>query len=330
MSETFFKTTVIVPNYNGIDYLRKCIESLNRAKEMGYFAVLIVDNGSDDGSLELARYYEQEGACKVLAFGENKGFSAAINAGIDMILSEYALLLNNDTVIKKNFVYELEKFMDEHPDAFSVTSKMITMTDPDVLDGCGDLYTALGYAIARGKGKDATLYDEDDEVFSACAGAAIYRKGLVQGLGRFDEAHFAYLEDVDIGYRARIHGYKNYYCHTAEVFHAGSASSGSRYNKWKVELSARNNVYLVYKNMPLLQYIINLPFLIAGFLVKTVFFIKKGLGGAYLIGFIKGVGLCFSKTGRMNKVRFSFANLPNYFKIQLRLWADITKLLTKY
>ena len=330
MADPGFKTTVIVPNYIGIDYLRKCIESLNRAKETHYFAVLVVDNGSDDGSLELARYYEQEGACKVLSFPDNRGFSAAINAGVDMILTEYALLLNNDTVIKKDFVYELEKFMDEHPDAFSVTSKMITMFDPDVLDGTGDFYTALGYAIARGKGKSTEFYEEDDEVFSACAGAAIYRKGLIQSLGRFDENHFCYMEDVDIGYRALINGYKNYYCHSAEVFHAGSAASGSRYNKWKVELAARNNVYVAYKNMPLLQYLINLPLLIIGVIIKQVFFIRKKMGTAYITGVIKGIGLCLSRDGRMNKVRFRLSNLGNYVKIQLKLWGNITKLLTKY
>lgn len=102
--------------------------------------------------------------------------------------------------------------------------------------------------------------------------------GCVAKIGYFDENHFAYLEDIDIGYRARIFGYQNGYCPDAIVYHAGSGASGSRYNAFKVDLSSRNSIYLIYKNMPLLQLILNLPFLLLGFLVKTLFFIKRDLG----------------------------------------------------
>ena len=124
-------------------------------------------------------------------------------------------------------------------------------------------------------------YTKDDTVFTACAGAAIYRRSVFDEIGFFDESHFAYLEDIDIGYRAMIYGYKNCFCSSALVYHVGSGTSGSKYNTFKVKLSARNSVWLNYKNMPLLQLILNFLPLLLGYLVKYLFFCKiriwKGL-----------------------------------------------------
>ena len=130
---------------------------------------------------------------------------------------------------------------------------------------------------------------------------------------------FAYLEDTDIGYRARIYGYENWYAPKAVVYHVGSGTSGSRYNYFKTRYSSRNNVYLIYKNMPLLQIILNLPFLAAGFLIKFLFFAVKGMGKEYLAGIKNG----FSISHKGRKVPFSMKHLPNYARIQLELWKNI-------
>lgn len=151
---------------------------------------------------------------------------------------------------------------------------------------------------------------------------------IFEKIGLFDENHFAYLEDIDIGYRALIYGYRNYYCHGAVVYHAGSGFSGSRYNKFKIDLSAKNSIYLVYKNMPLLQQLLNLPFLLAGFLIKWLFFLKKGFGTVYVKGLVKGFSLCFSQKGREKKVPFLGKNLPNYVFIQIQLWWNMIRRIT--
>ena len=109
----------------------------------------------------------------------------------------------------------------------------------------------------------------------------MYRKDYLERTGLFDEAHFAYLEDVDLGYRARIAGFYNVMEPAAVVYHAGSGFSGSRYNAFKISHSSRNNVYLIYKNMPLFQLVLNAPFLLAGFGIKILFFARKGFGGIY-------------------------------------------------
>ena len=133
----------------------------------------------------------------------------------------------------------------------------------------------------------------------------------------------AYLEDLDIGYRAKIIGYKNVYEKDAIVYHVGSGYSGSRYNEFKIRLSSRNNVYIIYKNMPLLQVILNLPLLMIGFAVKTLFFVMKGYGRAYLSGIKRGYLLCHE--GR--KLEYSRKNFKNYVRIQLELWGNTVRRL---
>lgn len=319
------KTTVVIPNYNGIKYLQNCIKSLSCAREKRDFHILVVDNGSKDGSLEAAREYEAGGLLELVAFPENMGFCKAVNEGIRRCKTEYVLLLNNDTEVTERFVEELEDFMDVHPKAFSVSSKMLSLKEPEVIDDCGDLYCALGWAFGLGKGRDASCYEKDGRVFAACGGASLYRREVFDKIGLFDENHFAYLEDIDIGYRALIYGYRNYYCHSAVVYHAGSGFSGSRYNRFKIDLSAKNSIYLVYKNMPLLQQLLNLPFLIPGFLVKWLFFVKKGFGTTYMKGLMKGFSLCFSQKGREKKVPFLKKNFLNYVFIQIQLWWNIVR-----
>lgn len=116
----------------------------------------------------------------------------------------------------------------------------------------GNYYNCLGWAFALGKGKSEEKYKKERKIFASCGGAAIYRTKLVKQLGGFDEEHFAYLEDIDLGYRAQIAGYENWYLPKAGVYHVGSGTSGSRYNQFKIRYSSRNNVYMLYKNMPLL------------------------------------------------------------------------------
>lgn len=321
------KTTVVIPNYNGIQYLKNCIESLLAAKKKGDFAILVVDNGSTDGSNEVAKEYEEKGALRLVKFSKNMGFCKAVNEGIKHARTEYVLLLNNDTEVTESFVVNLESFMDRHPGAFSVSSKMLCMDRRTVIDDCGDLYCALGWAFGLGKGKPFDRYEKDERIFAACGGASLYRKEVFDKIGLFDENHFAYLEDVDIGYRALLEGFANYYCHDAVVYHAGSGFSGSRYNKFKIGLSAKNSIYLIYKNMPLLQWVLNLPFLLTGFFIKILFFAKKGFGRVYIGGLLKGFSLCLSQKGRQKKVSFTMKKLPVYLYIQALLWWNMLRRL---
>ncbi|MBQ8527284.1 MAG: glycosyltransferase family 2 protein [Lachnospiraceae bacterium] len=314
------KTTVVIPNYNGIAYLEDCLTFLKRSRETE-FETIVVDNGSIDESVRLIK--ERFPWVHVVELHENTGFSHAVNVGIKAAETEYVLLLNNDTVVEHDFVARLEETMDKHPEYFSCSSKMLSMKQPEIIDDAGDYYCALGWAFARGKGKSSERFTVAGEVFAACAGAAIYRREVFRQIGYFDELHFAYLEDIDVGYRARLRGYKNGYCPAAVVYHAGSGSSGSRYNEFKVNLSSQNSIYLIGKNMPLLQVLINLPFLLAGFAVKILFFIKKGFGRVYVRGLWRGFCLSLSREGRKHKLPFKMKYFPQYAKVQLELWYNI-------
>ena len=146
------KTTVVIPNYNGISYLEDCLTFLKRSKET-MFETIVVDNGSQDGSTQLIK--ERFPWVRLICLSENTGFSHAVNVGIKEAKTPYVLLLNNDTVVEHDFVAKLEQAMEDHPKYFSFSSKMLCMKQPEVIDDAGDYYCALGWAFARGKGKSA-------------------------------------------------------------------------------------------------------------------------------------------------------------------------------
>lgn len=316
------KVSVVIPNYNGLQYLKTCMDAL-RTQTMQDMEILFVDNGSMDGSSAYIKEHYPEAT--VIQLMENTGFCGAVNAGIARAKAPYVLLLNNDTEATETFVEELYRAIEKDANIFSCSSKMIQYHDRTKMDDGGDLYCALGWAYGRGKGKPVEDYDQETDVFFSCAGAAIYRKSILDEIGDFDENHFAYLEDADLGYRARIYGYVNRYIPTAVVYHVGSGSSGSVYNLFKTKHSSRNSIYLIYKNMPLLQIVLNLPFLIPGFLVKTVFFTMKGFGKEYVKGIGNGFALCRKGKKEGKKVPFQWKHLGNYFRIQLALWINTIK-----
>ncbi len=219
---TMTKSTIVIPNYNGSKYIQACLESLygGTTKEI---EVVVVDNASTDGSMELVR--DQFPQVRLIANKQNTGFSHAVNQGIRASATPYVILLNNDTRADFSFVHELEKVMDNDADKklFSASAKLISLYDKDKVDDAGDYYCALGWAFARGKGKAPARYEKDCDIFAACAGAAIYRRELLEEtkVGLFDEEHFAYFEDIDIGYRAKIYGYRNKFAANSIVYHAG-------------------------------------------------------------------------------------------------------------
>lgn len=316
------EVSIVIPNYNGKAYLKDCLDSL-LCQTVEEIDVVVVDNGSSDGSAFYVK--KQYPMVRILELGKNYGFCRAVNEGIRACVSPYVILLNNDTKAEPDFVKEMLLGIQRHPKAFSCASRMVKMQDASVLDDGGDYYCALGWVFAYGKDKPVEYYLQERKIFSACAGAAIYRREIFQKIGYFDERHFAYLEDLDIGYRAKIHGYENWFLPKAVVAHVGSATSGSRYNAFKVSHSSRNNIYVIYKNMPLFQILLNLPFLLVGFSAKLIFFAKRGFGAEYAKGIWRG----FSMADRNKKVRFQKENFGNYCKIQLELWVNLLKIFGK-
>lgn len=275
------------------------------------FEILVVDNGSSDGSVEWLKSHQYP----TIFLEENTGFSGAVNVGIKASKTPFVLLLNNDTEVESDFIGEMIKAIRRSDKIFAVSSKMVQMYHKELMDDAGDMYSVLGWAYQRGVGRSSKGYNREREVFSACAGAAIYRREVFEQIGYFDEMHFAYLEDIDVCYRAKIFGWHNRYCPTAVVYHVGSGTSGSKYNAFKVRLAARNNVYLNYKNMPLFQLLVNLLPITMGIIVKYGFFQKLGFGKEYLDGVKEGI----KTRKKCAKVAYFPEHMSNYLAIQWEL-----------
>ncbi len=301
--------TVIIPNYNGKTFLKECFESLKNQNHQ-QFEVMVIDNSSTDGSADYIRKNYPEFV--LIENQENIGFAAAVNQGIKASNSKYVFLLNNDVELEGESISSLLKCIKKDENIFAVSSKMIQHNDPTKMDDAGDEYTIFGWTRRVGYGKSPNGYTKEREIFSACAGAAVYRRSIFEEIGYFDENFFAYMEDVDISYRARINGYKCFYCPVAVVYHVGSLTSGSRYNEFKIRLAARNNVYVPYKNMPWPQLMVNAIFLLLGFLVKYLFFYRQGYGKIYFDGLKEG----FKSLKKINKVKYNNKNFRNYLIIE--------------
>lgn len=320
------KLTVIIPNYNGVDFLQGCLDSL--LHQHPYLEVVLVDNGSHDGSVEyIKKKYNQLKMSYqnfiLIENQENLGFSQAVNQGINQSSADYVFLLNNDAELEQGCISHLLECAEKDEDIFAVATKMVQYQDRDKLDDAGDEYTILGWTKKAGEGKSPDLYNSPREIFSACAGAALYRKSILKEIGYLDENFFAYMEDVDISYRARIHGYKNIYCPEAVVYHHTSGTSGSRYNEFKIRLAARNNIYVPYKNMPWPQLAVNFIFLVLGFSIKYLFFKWKGQDKYYLDGLKEG----FNSLTNIDRVKYKNENLVNYFKVEWFLIKNTLKLM---
>lgn len=313
------EVSVVIPNYNGIEYIDNCIKALKAQRQGPLFDIIVVDNNSTDGSRQLVSQRHTD--VSLIPLDDNYGFCKAVNVGIKAAKTPYVILLNNDTQVQEGFVAALYDRICQKGSFFSVSARMIQANQPDLIDDAGDYYCALGWAFARGKDKPIGNYEIPCYVTAACGGAAIYRKQVFEIIGYFDETHFAYLEDIDVGYRARLYGYKNVYEPKARVYHVGSGASGSRYNEFKVHYSSRNSIYLIRKNMPWLQRICNLPFFMVGFFIKMLFFVRKGLAKTYLNGLWQGMLLPLQG----KKVKFQRKHWKNYVKLQLELWRNMAK-----
>ena len=318
------KVSVVTPNYNGERFLKTFLNSLNEDSQ--YIGeVIIVDNGSTDGSLDYLKSNSFDFPLVLIENKENVGFSPAVNQGIRKAKNNLIFSINNDTEIKKGSIKSLIDLITSSDDIFSVQAKMLQYTNKNLIDDVGDEYNLLAWTKKVGENHESSEYNEVKDIFSSCAGAAMYNKSILDEIGLFDDNFFAYMEDVDLAIRSKINGYRNLLCPNAIVYHIGSATSGSRYNEFKVKLAARNNVWVVYKYLPIPLKIVNFVFLFLGFLIKYIFFCKTGFGSTYLAGIREGL----SCRNKIEKVKFESKNTKNYFKMEFRLIINTIKFLKR-
>ena len=218
--------SVIVLNWNGAKILPKCLSSLD-AQTYKDFEIIIVDNGSIDGSTD--HIEDKYPNIKLINLSINQGFAAANNIGARNARGEWLVMLNNDAFPEPEWLSALLKATKQFPDAAAFGSYMIRAEQPNVLEGTGDIYHISGLAWRRHYNHPREhAGDTPEEIFSPNAAAAMYNKEVFVQLGGFDEDFDSYHEDVDLGFRLRLSGYRCYYIPDAIVHHIGSASTGVR------------------------------------------------------------------------------------------------------
>ena len=243
--------SVIVPNWNGMRFVSMCLDSLDQLY-FENFEVIVVDNGSTDGSRELIE--EKYPWARLLKLPHNKGFAIACNEGIKNSNAKYIVLLNNDIEVAPDWLTELYEGMERHPECGMGTTKMMFLDNRDVFYNTGDLFHAWSSGGGRGQGeKDIGQYDLENYVFGACAGAGIYRKELFNQIGLFDEDFFIFAEDVDLNMRSQLQRFQAVYLPKSKVYHIGTATVGL-YSDRYVYLCKRNDILVFIKNYSLKMY----------------------------------------------------------------------------
>jgi GT2 family glycosyltransferase len=273
--------SVVIPTWNGRALLDVVLDSLRR-QSLAPDEVIVVDNGSTDGTTRHVR--EHWPGVTLVALGDNIGFAAATNRGIERAGGDAVVLVNNDIELHPDFLRELVAGLEADPDAVSAAAKMLRFDDRGVIDATGDTLRWSGVALQRGQGeRDAGQYDAPGRVFSACAGAAAYRRSAFDEIGRFDEAFFAYLEDVDWGFRAQLAGRACVYVPTAIAYHVGSASTRreGKPDPFFYGLPRRNAVWMVLKNYPAGALLRSAPLLALNHAELAYVAVRDGMGRAY-------------------------------------------------
>jgi GT2 family glycosyltransferase len=217
-----------------------------RSQTYAPIEVIVADNASADGSRELLSTQYPE--VRILALPDNRGFTGACNAGLKAAHGSYMALLNNDTEVEQTWVAEVVAAFERHSEAGAVASKMRLFDRRDHLHTAGDLYRVNGLPVNRGVWQpDHGQYDDEIYVFSACGGSAAYRRAALDEVGLLDDAFFFSCEDVDLGWRLQLAGWRCIYAPRAVVYHRLAATGGGVTASF---YDGRNLIYVLVKDYP--------------------------------------------------------------------------------
>lgn len=272
--------TVIIVNWNGERFLDRL--SALPLQTVAPHEIILVDNASSDASLDIVRRFP---SVRLLAQNENLGFARGNNLAIEAAAaeSEWIALLNPDAFPEPHWLEALLSAARDYP-AFDVFgSKLVDANDSAVLDGAGDVYHVSGLVWRMGHGAPVSSFSEQArEVFSPCAAAALYRRSTLLEMGGFDEDYFCYLEDVDLGFRLRLAGYRCLYVPSSVAHHVGSGTTGGPHNDFAVYHGHRNLVWTYVKDMPGVLLWAFLPLHLVMNLATLVVFTLRGQSGVVL------------------------------------------------
>jgi GT2 family glycosyltransferase len=273
--------SIILVSWNSAEHLPRCLDSLSQ-QTFRNFEIIVVDNGSSDQGLDALQQNYLELDLRIERLASNQGFAVANNIGARLARGKWLALLNADAFPRPDWLEKLLHAAYRRPEFSFFSSRQLQFAQPDILDGAGDEYHISGLAWRRFYNHPAQQYGlQEEEVFSACAAAAIYNREDFLEVGGFDESYFAYFEDVDLSFRLRLAGGRCLYVPEAEVCHVGSASSGKT-SDFVMYHGHRNLVWTFFKNMPGSLFWWYLPLHIGMNFFFGISFLLKGKGSAVL------------------------------------------------
>ena len=272
------KVSVVIVNWNGEQFLERCLTAL-LAQTVTPYEIILVDNASTDGSLEIVGRFP---SVRLMALNENTGFARGNNLAIEAASkeSEWIALINPDAFAAPRWLETLLAAAESKPGFDVFGSKLVNAADSTLLDGTGDACHISGLVWRTAHGVPVSHLGESEcEIFSPCAAAALYRRSALLEVGGFDEDFFCYVEDVDLGFRLRLAGYRCLYVPKSVVHHVGSGTTGGKNSDFSVYHGHRNLVWTFVKDMPGLLFWLLLPLHVVLNLASIIWFAFRGQGG---------------------------------------------------
>lgn len=246
-SKKFPEVSVIIPNWNGKHLLKKCLAALEKQSYKD-IEILVIDNGSKDGSVEFIK--NKYPKINLIELKDNIGFAGAVNLGIKICTGNYMVLVNNDTEADRNFLKFLVQSAKSKKEVGMVAAKILQMGNKNLIDSAGDYIDAVGHANNLGYGKtDNQEFQKGKEVFLVSGGACLIKRKVFESIGFFDETYFAYMEDVDFSLRAQLRGFKAYFEPRSVIYHHHKATS-SKFPAFTEYLQYRNMTMTIIKDFP--------------------------------------------------------------------------------
>lgn len=295
------RVAVVIPNWNGEDYIRECLTSLQ--KQTHKVDITVVDNGSEDNSVKIIKREFPD--VQLLTFKDNAGFAGGVNRGLRPLLKqdyEYIALLNNDAIADKSWLKHLVSAAQNNKDLGIITGKLMRM-DKTHIDSTGDQYSTYGMPFPRGRNqKDTKQFNRGEYIFSGTGGATLYRTDMLKEIGLFDEDFFAYFEDVDISFRAQLAGWKVWYEPTAIAYHHVSATS-SKLGDFTRHHAIKNFILLYNKNMPGILFWKYKPLFLYQLIKLKLGALKDGKLGVFVGAFFKAAALCPSTLKKRREIQ---------------------------
>jgi len=335
------KVSVVILNWNGSDFLRRFLPSVISCSN-GNVEIVVADNGSTDNSREVVE--SSFPTVTYLQLERNFGFAEGYNQAIKLLQADYFLLLNSDVEVTLNWLIPMVQFLDNDPSVGICQPKILSLNHPDEFEyagAAGGFLDRFGYPFCRGRilqvvEKDLGQYDQAMQISWASGACMMVRSEVWKACNGFDPDFWAHMEEIDLCWRTQQLGYKVFACPESIVYHVGGGTLN--YNSsLKIYLNFRNNLFLLFKNLPVKQLIVKLPARMVLDGVAALVFLLKGEFGSFGKVFHAHVIFYSSLPGLIRKRREIFSNLKidkinitlpksilwNYFFLKRRKYSEI-------